>query len=213
MEVYGAGLLWCALAVSWPAWSDLGSVLGWSQAWPSWVRQLHLGAWIGSVGLAYLALLSGAVSARDYGLDLGASLLRIPHLLEALFLGLILAVGSARIQAGDGHLTLLEEPRWALYRALGWAWSGSLPLGLGVAIVLALLERILERVRTQGSPRGILQDRSWLLRVIYSNCLFGLTLNFWLLLLGRVVNEALQQSRCFRQIVRTGQDESSPGSP
>jgi hypothetical protein len=210
MRVYGAGLFWCALALAWPALEGLAGILGWPWGLPVWVRRLHPGPWVGSVGLAYLALLSGAVSARDYGLDVGGTLLSIPHILEALCLGSILAWGSLRLRAGDGPFTVLEEPRWALYRALGWAWSGSLGLGLMIAVACALLERILERLRTTGSLQIITQDRSWLLRVIYSNSLFGLTMNFWLLLLGRAVDGVLRRVGGLRQAAGAGRDGPGP---
>lgn len=206
MQVYGPGLLWCALALSWPVFQSLGSDVIWARAMPQWLERLHLGSWLRSVGLPYLALLSGAISVRDYGLNLGGSFSQAAQVLLALLLGLILALGSVRFAADGEGLPVLEEPRWALYRALGWAWGGSLGLALAGAIVGAFLERLLEWVGRRGSLQVTLQDRGWLIRVIYSNALFGLTTSFWLLLLGRIVNEALQRTKGFRQVARAGQD-------
>ncbi len=208
MQVYGAGLLWCALALSWPVFQSLGSDLIWPRAMPPWLERLHLASWLGSVGLPYLALLSGAVSVRDYGLNLGEPSSWIPYTVVALLLGLLLALVSIRFPGGEERLTILEEPRWALYRALGWAWTGSLGLALAVAVAGAVLERLLERIRRQGSLQVTSLDRGWLFRVIYSNLVFGLTTSFWLILLGRIGNEVLQRTEGFRLFARGGQNLS-----
>lgn len=205
MQVYGAGLLWCALALSWPVFQSLGSDLLGRRAIPRWLERLHLASWLGSVGVPYLALLSGAVSFRDYGLDLGGPSSWIPDAVVALLLALVLALVSIRFPAGEDGLTILEEPRWALYRALGWAWTGSLGVGIAVAVAGAILEQLLERIRRGGRFQVTFQDRGWLFRVTYSNLVFGLTTSFWLILLGRIGNDVLQRAKGFRLVAGAGQ--------
>lgn len=201
MQLYGAGLLWCALTLSWPVFQSLGSDLVQGAAWPRRMERLHLSTWIGSVGLPYLALLSGAVSVRDYGLVLAGVSSWIPRVLVSLLLGLALALAlfSMHFPGGESSLQILEEPRWALYRALAWAWGGSLGLALVAAVAAAVLERILERVIRGGRLRATSHDRGWLCRVIYSNLVFGLTFSFWMVLLGRVGSEILQRAVVYRQ--------------
>jgi hypothetical protein len=186
MSVFGPALLLCALAVTWPVFESaasrlfaarIGARLAWAAALSPWLR---------SLGLPYAALMLGAVAARDMGLY-GQSLLEI-----VLGLGVTfgLAVLNWRLRPAqdwpNAALDAQDEVRWALYRALGWGWSGSLMVGLLAGLVAALLERVLSRMSAGGPLHRQPEDVGWLLRVASSAALFGLAHNLWFNLLSHL---------------------------
>jgi hypothetical protein len=186
MSVFGPALFLCVLAVTWPVFESAASRLlaGRIGGRAPWAARLSVG--VRSLGLPYLALMVGAVAARDMGLH-GFSLLESA-------LGLLVTLGVAALgwrmhpaqEWPNAAHSALDEVRWALYRALGWGWSGSLLLGLLTGLVGALIERALDRVSKSGSLRVLPEDGRWLLRVIGSTALFGVAHNLWFNLLSHL---------------------------
>lgn len=145
---------------------------------------VSFGGWIRSLGIPYLALISGGVAARDIGLS-GHS--AVGWLQGALVCAGVLAL--ARVAAGWRRSALpyarpgeaaLDEPRWALYRGTGSLlagprWAGPL-VGLGIGVIEWTLSH---RPWVQGVR---LQASAWahLARVCGSTALFLLTRNLWL---------------------------------
>jgi hypothetical protein len=161
--------------------------------------------WLHGVGLAYLALLRGAILSRDAGLrghDLvawvggGVACAAVLGLLEAS-----LPRPAREVEWPDPVQALADEPRWTLYRAAGALWLNSHALGTGLGLGWGLLEWAAAhwaRVRQvrQGPPQGgsrlhwIGQDPQaggTLLRLAVSSLFFLLTRNFWLTALSGVV--------------------------
>lgn len=177
-------LAWCAVAVLAPAVAAAG--------WPGWKRRLgsaaqpleQIGPWLHGVGPAYLALIRGAILSRDAGLR-GHDLMA--WLGGGLAATAILAVvaWAVRRQATqpawpDPLRALVDEPRWALYRAAGALWLSSHPLGTGLGIGLGLLEWALFHKPWQGQWAAHPSSTGALLRLASSSLIFLLTRNFWL---------------------------------
>ena len=209
MSVFGPALLICALAISWPVFELTAARLipasvarrgGWAARVSPWLRNL---------GLPYLALMLGAVAARDMGL-------RGHSLLDWVF-GLLLAGGVAALgwrlrqaQAWpESTQAALDEVRWALYRALAWGWSGSLVVGLLVGFGVSLIERALMRASETGTLRLVRDDGPWLVRSLTSGAMFGIAHNLWLNVLARLA--APLGLALWR--VRHGQSADAPRAP
>jgi len=201
MSAFGPALFLCALAFGWPVFGAAASRLV-SARLAERAEWLHrLSPWLRDLGLPYLALVLGAVAARDLGLR--------GHTLLDLGLGLLIAAGSAAlgwklqpakawpIAAQDA----LDEVRWALYRALVWGWSGSLVIALAVALATALVERVLERAIKTGTLRLEPDDGAWLARTLTSTAMFAAGHNLWFNILARLAVPAGRDvSRLWRKL-------------
>lgn len=137
--------------------------------------------WLHGIGPAYLALITGTIFERDFGIA------RLPleqWLIGALLCGLWIAVTIRYVHpAGDWPKPargVLDEPRWALYRAAGRAWVGSQPWGALLGLALALGELGL-RTLTGGGGRAAPWEG--VARAASSSVLFALTGSFWLTVL------------------------------
>lgn len=110
-----------------------------------------LAPWIRSAGLAYLAIILGWISARDFGLS-GQTLLEwIMGAALALGLGALQGWASARFPLSSLENNLMDEARWTLYRAASWPLTGHLWLAVVIGLVAGLgefgLARLLKRER------------------------------------------------------------------
>ena len=209
MSVFGPALLICALAISWPVF-ELAAArliranLTQHAEWP-----IRVSPWLRDLGLPYLALMLGAVAARDMGL-------RGHSLLDWVF-GLLLAGGAAALGWRLGQAqgwpesaqAALDEVRWALYRSLAWGWSGSLVVGLLAGFGVSLIERALMRASETGRLRLVREDGPWLVRALTSAALFGVAHNLWLNVFSRLaapLSFALWRAR-------HGQSADAPRAP
>jgi len=179
-------LIWSALAALSPAAAGV--------AWPRWKPRLgiagepleRIAPWLHGVGLAYLALIRGAILSRDAGLrghDLVAWL--AGGVACAALLGCILAVARRRglgMPWPDPLRGLADEPRWALYRAAGALWFNfsSHALGTGVGLGWAVLEWAVTNRTRLGEIRRHPEAAGTLLRLAASTLIFLVTRNFWL---------------------------------
>jgi hypothetical protein len=146
-----------------------------------------IGRWVCNLGIPYLALISGAISARDAGLT---GLSGVEWLRGAILCAGILAVAAILAGWGRGHLSYvrpdqaaLDEPRWALYRGTGSLladphWAGPL-IGLGIGLAEWSVRHRLWAGRAWPGP----EVWSNLTRVCASTALFLLTRNLWLIVL------------------------------
>jgi hypothetical protein len=186
MSAFGPALFFCALAFAWPVFEAAASrvVSARLAARTAWLP--HLSPWLRDLGLPYLALVLGAIAARDMGLR--------GHTLLDLGLGLLVAAGSAalgwKLQPAQGWPSAaqdaLDEVRWALYRALVWGWTGSLVIALVVALTTSLVERVLARTITTGTLRLEPDDGTWFVRTLTSTAMFAAGHNLWLIVLARL---------------------------
>jgi hypothetical protein len=162
----------------------------------------RLAPWLWGIVPAYLALITGAIPARFFGLT--------GHSPLAWFGGAIICgalVGIAvLVHWPDGAWPnptqgVLDEPRWALYRAAGVLWMPSPEQGLLMGLALGLVEWAIffkpwkgplhktlrgwrtDEVDTQWSPG------TWetVVRVASSSLIFATTRNFWLTALTQAV--------------------------
>jgi hypothetical protein len=134
--------------------------------------------WIYSIGLPYLALLLGWISARDYGLT-GQTLLEwLLGIVLAAVLGALLGRVSARLAETRGWSDVRAETRWTLYRAAAGPWTGNLPAAVGVGLAAAAGE-YLWRKRPAGEPLFPMQGIVFLVRAGGSGLLFLLAHNFF----------------------------------
>lgn len=172
---------WVALAVLAPAAIQL---LWRRLRVPAWQPYLDsLAPWLYGIGPAYLALITGAVRARHFGLAGRPALVWAAGL---VFCSAWLLV-SARWLKPAGRWPkpargVLDEPRWALYRAAAAGWIGSPPLGALLGLGLAAGELGLGWVARPGQ-----KALPWeaLARAASSSVLFVLTGNFWLTLVAQ----------------------------
>ena len=212
-------LFWVGLAVLSPAlirptWAPMVSLLKLSESTQDLARRLA--PWIWGIVPAYLALITGAIPARLFGLT------GVPPL--AWFGGAIICgalVGlAALVRWPDGTWPtptrgVLDEPRWALYRAAGVLWLPRPELGLLLGLILGVLEwaiffkvwkgPLLTSLQTWRSPE---LDSSWpagtwetVVRVAGSSLIFAITRNFWL--------TALTQAVLLGMVRRNWPDDSS----
>lgn len=192
-------MLWEALG-----WSVLAAVapLLVQTTWPRWKpRSRELGQllvetapWLHGLGPPYLALISGAILERHAGLrghDLTAWIVGAVFLL--LFIPTWRKLLVDRIGLRSNPYRILDEPRWALYRATGLLWLTG-PLGLLIGLALALAEwglrwrwKVLQREK---------QACSHLIPLASSTILFAVTGNFYLTLLAQaLLGRWLQRAR------------------
>ena len=180
MNVRWETVLWVGLAVASPA---LGTLL-----WPrlrerlgDWAELVERFApWAHGFGPAYLALLSGAIRAREAGL-LGHEPLAWVAAALACTIWLRLATLWSPGTAGWPEPTrgVLDEPRWTLYRAAGSQWLGQPQIGGLVGLALGLSEWGLgSRVRGR-------MDWQTLARLASSTVVFALSRDFWLTALAQ----------------------------
>lgn len=173
-------VVWVALALLAPAAVEI--------LWPAlrrrashWAPYLRSFArWLHGIGPAYLALITGAIGARHFGLAGRPALAWAGDLLFCV--GWL--VVAARLLRPAGRWPkptrgVLDEPRWALYRAAGAAWIGSAPPGALIGLGLAAAELAL---RWGARPGEKAPPWEALARVASSSVLFVLTGNFWLTL-------------------------------
>lgn len=141
--------------------------------------------WLHGIAPAYLALITGAVYGRDFGIA-GRALEQ--WLGGALVCALWIALTARFVHpAGDWPKPTrgaLDEPRWALYRAAGSAWIGSQPWGALIGLGMALGEVGLRTVTRSGNGSA---PWEWVARAASSSVLFVLTGSFWLTLVTQGV--------------------------
>jgi hypothetical protein len=176
---------WCTLALTaWPLSAWLGprlrSALGdRADAILMWAPWLH------GLGPMYLAWLSGALPARFLGL-LGLNGLVGWLASTILVIGLWFAarwfIRKQDLRAPDFPLDLavLDEPRWALYRAAGWLWMMDRGFGLLIGLALGLLEWGLHHQLWNADDRSSPETCLTLTRLGSSSLVFALTGNLWL---------------------------------
>ncbi len=178
------GLLWAALAlagrpVAQRYWPRLTQRAG---EWVSWLAGLAL--WADGLLIPYLALISGSILGRDLGLyGQGAGLWLAGALACGLALGalaLVLRRWPLAIRLTTHLELILDEPRWALYRAAIAQAAASFPAGIIGGFLLASLEWALRRRPWAAKQRGELPLWEPLLRAALSAALFAATRNLWL---------------------------------
>lgn len=148
---------------------------------------LALAPWLYGLGPPYLALITGAITARGTGLYGQGGW---PGWLAGILLSaLVFVISLALRRRSNGAWPMptpvrgaLDEPRWAMYRSIGWLWSGTYAWGLLIGLGWALLEWA---SRSQPwRPGAIERPAAGVLlgRVAMSSLLFSLTGNLWLTL-------------------------------
>jgi hypothetical protein len=175
-------VLWVGISVGGPAaaawaWAKVRRRIG-----PGLDFLLPLAPWAHAILPGYLALLTGSVLGRDFGLY-GAGPGRIASGLIAC--GAALAAGAlARrwIQTPviSPLAALLEEPRWALYRSAGLLWLPGPVAGVVLGIALAIVETGWRAKWWIREARA--RPEAWfpVLRAALSAVVFVATRSFWL---------------------------------
>lgn len=172
--------MWVGFAVASPA---LATVL-----WPrlrerfgEWAELVERFApWAYGFGPAYLALLSGAIRAREAGLLGHDPLAWVGGALAcAIWLRLATVWRPDAVRWPEPNRGVLDEPRWTLYRAAGSQWVGHPQIGGLVGLALALSEWALG-----GRAQGRVEWQT-LARLASSTVVFALTRNFWLTALAQ----------------------------
>lgn len=162
----------------------------------------RLAPWLWGIVPAYLALISGAIPARFFGLTGHSPLAWFGG---AIICGALIGL-AALIRWPEGAWPsptrgVLDEPRWALYRAAGVLWIPRPELGLLIGLALALLEWAIWLRPWKGPLKETLRewrtaevDAQWppgtwetLARMAGSSLLFTTTRNFWLTALSQAV--------------------------
>ncbi|MGA9533360.1 MAG: hypothetical protein WBR18_11645 [Anaerolineales bacterium] len=182
---------WCALALAaWPLSYWLGprlrAALGdRADAVMMWAPWLH------GLGPMYLAWISGALPASYLGLlglNGAVGWLASAILAAGLWFGARWFVRERNLQAPAYPLdwAVLDEPRWALYRAAGWLWTMDRGIGLLIGLALGVLEwglrHRLWKTENRTSPSACLT----LARLASSSLIFALTGNIWLTIVFQV---------------------------
>ena len=198
--LFWVGLAILSPALAKPAWPRMVSFL----KLPETTQDLaqRLASWLWGIIPAYFALITGAIPARFFGLT-GQSPL-------AWFGGAIICgalVGLAGlVRWPDGTWPnptrgVLDEPRWALYRAASVLWMPRPELGLLIGLALGLVEWAIRYrpwkgplLKTLRTWRTAEVDARWppgtwetLARVAGSSLIFAATRNFWLTALTQAV--------------------------
>jgi hypothetical protein len=173
-------VVWVGVAVASPAlatvlWPRLRERLG---DWAELVERFA--PWAHGFGPAYLALLSGAIRAREAGLLGHAPLAWVGGALAcAVWLWLATFRRPGAVDWPEPNRGVLDEPRWTLYRAAGSQWVGDPQIGGLVGLALALSEWGLG-----GRAQGRVEWQT-LARLASSSLVFALTRNFWLTALAQ----------------------------
>lgn len=147
--------------------------------------------WLHGIGPAYVALITGAVLTRDFGLArqgteawVGGSALCIVWLVVNDRLRPAQAGWPPPVRGA------LDEPRWALYRAGAALWVSQPQMALLVGLGLAVGEWGLSWVGGAEARRW-----TWLARAASSSLIYALTGNFWLTLVTQALGLELAQRR------------------
>lgn len=185
-------------AAAWSAVGLLGPVIA-SRYWPQ-VRErlpddlvIVEQAWPWLYGLVppYLALISGAVVARDLGLRVDGWLGWALDLVLAGGVAAGLGLASTRLdsepQTEAGWGALLDEPRWSLYRAAAGLWVGFTPLALLIGLALTLVEWATRYRAWVPEKRRDNRTCLALLRAASSALLFAVTWNLWVTVAGQAL--------------------------
>lgn len=173
-------VVWVAVALLSPAAAGwIGPSL--RRTLPKWVPYLHsLAPWLHGIGPAYLALITGTISGRYFGL-MGQPALAWAG--DLLFCALWIVASSVLVQPlgqwPKPARGVLDEPRWSLYRAAGAAWIGNPPMGALIGLALAAAELGVQLAIGRG-PRRLAWES--LARAASSALVFVVTANFWLTL-------------------------------
>ena len=194
---FWVGLALISPVLARPAWPRAVSLLSLSDSTQDLLRSLA--PWLWGIGPAYMALISGAIPARFFGLT-GRS--PLAWFGGAIICGALIGL-TASIQWPKGAWPtptrgVLDEPRWALYRAAGIFWIPNPEWGLLMGLALALLEWTIRFRPWKGAlketPRRWRVDAHWppgmwetLARMAGSSLLFGITRNFWLTAVSQAV--------------------------
>ncbi|MFP3853861.1 MAG: hypothetical protein ACLFWD_06160 [Anaerolineales bacterium] len=145
--------------------------------------------WIYGLAPPFLAWVFGWMPARVMGFSGQGGL--IGWLLISLLLALSLALYwrfirprlPAEIPDIRSEHALLDEPRWAFYRGVGWLWLGQFGWGMLLGFGLSLLEWALRheiwRVERRSEPATCFH----LARHATSSLVFALSANLWLTML------------------------------
>ncbi|HEX9795803.1 MAG TPA: hypothetical protein VGA52_02310 [Anaerolineales bacterium] len=185
MAAFGAEIFWVVLAVSgWQLARWLGSQLADRLGERAWILP-EIGPWLYGLALPYLAVLLGSVSADAMGLygragwlgwSLSAVLLAgLVFLAHRLRQQLTLELPPIRVDRA-----LLDEPRWALYRAAGQLWLVNLPMGLAAGLGLGLIEWVIRHQLWRPEQRDRPDTCLTLARLAGSTIAFALTGNLLL---------------------------------
>jgi hypothetical protein len=206
--------LWVGLALGAPAlggwfWPRIAPRLG------DWARPIGgLGPWCQGLLPAYLALVTGAVSGRDaglYGRSGGEWLAALVACGVALMAAaMVLWWKPMKLELPLPLSGVLDEPRWALYRAAGVLWIGAWIPGVFVGLALCGLEWVAatqpwkQLSRSEGRSTGAGgKGAAWLsaglwvlpLRMALSTALFLATRNLWVTAAAQAGLLALQGPR------------------
>lgn len=178
-------LLWSAIAV-------LATTLRWVSAaerrlrlgrWTEWLEAFA--PWIHGLGPTFLAAFTGALAPASIGLI-------VPNVLTGWILpcvGLIVLLAGCSAWLKQNPLkrpplrfdhVVLDEPRWALYRATGGLLLAHDGLGLILGLGLGLLEWTLRHRTWRPESRGETRVCLDLARVATSTIAFALSRNLWL---------------------------------
>jgi hypothetical protein len=178
-------ILWVAVALAAaPLAGALAAPL--KDRWPRIGETLEAaGPWLYGLGPAYLALIRGAVLARPFGLygrggafGWAVEIVMALGLLAAawIFRGRLGFLSTAAVHDAD----MLDEPRWALYRAAGILWTGSGSWGLLAGLGLGLLEWATRKRLWRPEARRAPATCLYAFRLGLSTILFALTGNVWM---------------------------------
>lgn len=142
------------------------------------------GTWLHGLVPPFAALFSGAVPARHLGLFGQGGWLHwllggVPVIALTLGVRAALSRWPVAVPGIDSQRVVLDEPRWALYRATGWLWLGDPWLGTLIGLTIAASEWALARriwVEVNRREPVICLD---LARLGWSSLIFALTFNFY----------------------------------
>jgi hypothetical protein len=194
------GLAILSPALARPAWPRAISLFSLSDSTRALAQRLA--PWLWGIVPAYLALISGAIPARFFGLTGHSPLTWFGGaVICGALIGLAALIRWPEAAWPTSARGVLDEPRWALYRAAGILWIPGPELGLLMGLVLALVEWAIRFRPWKGPLKETLRkwrtaevDAQWppgtwetLARMAGSSLLFATTHNFWLTALSQAV--------------------------